>query len=243
MKCSKCNQEKTPEEFYKDKRTKSGLYSACRKCHLSVLTTGNGREYMREYMRQYRTTLKYKSTKKKYEKEHPDKIIASRKKWSIKNKEYFRKYRDENRESLREYAKKHRDENNETYRKYWKTSYKKKKKDPNFRIDDNMSRSIGQSLKGKKAGRSWEKLVGYSVEDLIKHLENKFELWMTWDNYGKWHIDHIRPQSLFNYKNTEDEQFKQCWALENLQPLEAIANMKKGNKFTLDKEIINLKEE
>lgn len=32
-KCSKCNEQKPSVEFYKDKRTKDGLYSGCRSCH------------------------------------------------------------------------------------------------------------------------------------------------------------------------------------------------------------------
>jgi 5-methylcytosine-specific restriction endonuclease McrA len=62
---------------------------------------------------------------------------------------------------------------------------------------------------------------------------------MNWDNYGvylknkdkKWHIDHIIPQSTLPYTNMEDENFKKCWALENLRPLESVENMKKGSKF------------
>ncbi len=32
-------------------------------------------------------------------------------------------------------------------------------------------------------------------------------------------------------KKRQDQEFKECWALSNLQPLEAIANIKKGNKY------------
>jgi 5-methylcytosine-specific restriction endonuclease McrA len=54
---------------------------------------------------------------------------------------------------------------------------------------------------------------------------------MTWDNYGKWHIDHIIPDSHFNYDKIDDEQFKLAWALENLQPLWAAENYRKYNKL------------
>jgi hypothetical protein len=55
---------------------------------------------------------------------------------------------------------------------------------------------------------------------------------MTMENYGSyWHIDHIKPRSLFTYTSIEDEQFKKCWALSNLQPLEALENIRKGNKY------------
>ena len=95
-----------------------------------------------------------------------------------------------------------------------------------------MATALYRALKSKKSGRKWELLVGYTVNDLIKHLESKFDDKMSWDNYGSyWEVDHIKPRSLFNYICPEDKEFKECWELSNLQPLEAIENMKKGNKY------------
>ena len=57
---------------------------------------------------------------------------------------------------------------------------------------------------------------------------------MTWDNYGKWHIDHIYPISLFDkekIKNYNSQEFKDCWTLKNLQPLWAFENISKGNRI------------
>jgi hypothetical protein len=53
---------------------------------------------------------------------------------------------------------------------------------------------------------------------------------MTWDNYGEWHIDHIKPRVLFD--NRIAEQALRCWALTNLQPLWAADNMAKGSSYT-----------
>jgi 5-methylcytosine-specific restriction endonuclease McrA len=51
---------------------------------------------------------------------------------------------------------------------------------------------------------------------------------MTWENYGiYWHIDHIKPLSWFNLET----EFKDAWALSNLQPLEATKNLSKGNRY------------
>lgn len=77
----------------------------------------------------------------------------------------------------------------------------------------------------------------YSPEELKLYLENKFESWMTWDNYGgrlgdgrkTWHIDHIKPQSNFVFSSPEDLEFKECWALNNLQPLDKYENLRKRN--------------
>jgi len=54
---------------------------------------------------------------------------------------------------------------------------------------------------------------------------------MTWLNYGKWHIDHKKPKSLFKYNSYNEQAFKDCWSLANLQPLWAHDNISKSNKF------------
>jgi hypothetical protein len=53
---------------------------------------------------------------------------------------------------------------------------------------------------------------------------------MSWENYGKWHVDHIRPKASFHYTNPDDEEFKQCWALRNLRPLWGKENSAKKDK-------------
>ena len=46
-----------------------------------------------------------------------------------------------------------------------------------------------------------------------------------------YHIDHIRPVSSFYFTKIEDKEFKECWALSNLQPLWASENCSKGANF------------
>lgn len=119
---------------------------------------------------------------------------------------------------------------NGTSQRKWRKQ--ERKRNPKFRLDENMRSLVWISLRGKKSGRTWRKLVGYTIENLMKHLEKQFDDKMTWENYGSyWWIDHIKPRSLFKYENVENPEFKKCWALENLQPMEKIANIKKGNHF------------
>ena len=73
--------------------------------------------------------------------------------------------------------------------------------------------------------------MGYTGKELYKHIESLFTDGMSWDNMGDWHIDHIRPVASFNFTTTECEDFKKCWALENLQPLWAKDNLSKGSKW------------
>jgi hypothetical protein len=103
------------------------------------------------------------------------------------------------------------------------------KLDNEFRLRTNFAVLLRQHLKNKNKNHTFD-IVGYSVKDLMIHLESKFKDGMTWDNYGSyWHVDHIVPASMFNHE--DKEQFKTCWALENLQPLEAKLNLIKGDRL------------
>jgi hypothetical protein len=91
-----------------------------------------------------------------------------------------------------------------------------------------------------KNKQSFIKYLEYSIEELRSHLESQFESWMTWDNYGSykkdswkddnqstwtWNIDHIIPQSTLPYTSMEDDNFKLCWALNNLRPYSSKQNL------------------
>ena len=170
---------------------------------------------------------KIKQQVKKYRKENPEKIKKYRKENPEYQKEIDKKYYQNHKKEKAEYNQNHKKEINE-YSKNWQKQ--RRATDPQFKLNGNMARSIRLALKGKKAGGKWETLVGYTLKDLVKHIEKQFEPWMTWQNYGKWHIDHIRPKSFFKFKNIESSEFRKCWALSNLQPLEAIENLRKYNK-------------
>lgn len=115
------------------------------------------------------------------------------------------------------------------------------KKDPIRKIKYRVSGAINKFLRnnnGKKGGRTFDYLP-YTPQQLKEHLESQFEPWMTWENYGgktnnkrkTWWIDHIIPQSHFQFISMEDLQFQECWALSNLRPLEKIENIEKGNRL------------
>ncbi len=84
-------------------------------------------------------------------------------------------------------------------------------------------------LKGKRKPGQCLELVGCSLGELTRHIESQFKAGMSWDNFGEWHIDHIRPCASFDL--TEADQVKQCFHFSNLQPLWAIENLKKGATY------------
>lgn len=102
--------------------------------------------------------------------------------------------------------------------------------DVNYRLKRNLRSRLYQALTAVRAGKkvSAVKDLGCSVPELIKHLEARFKLGMTWDNYGQWHVDHIRPLASFNL--TDAEQQKAACHYNNLQPLWAAENISKGSR-------------
>jgi predicted DNA-binding protein YlxM (UPF0122 family) len=144
--------------------------------------------------------------------------------------------RERMRQIAKEWDRKNRERRNMRAKKY----RDKIKNSISFRLNNAMRSAIYHSLKGNKNGWHWEELAGYTVEDLRKHIESLWEPWMNWDNWGKydpnrrtWQIDHIKPVSSFNITGPECEDFKQCWALENLRPVPAIENILKKDRVNL----------
>ncbi len=114
------------------------------------------------------------------------------------------------------------------------TAYKNKrrKKDPNFKLRENLRSRVYHALYGNlKSARTLE-LLSTSVEHLRQHLEVQFLPGMNWGNHGKgegtWQIDHIMPCASFDF--TDADQQKRCFHWTNLQPLWEKDNNAKSDK-------------
>lgn len=140
--------------------------------------------------------------------------------WYSQNKEHRKEY-------LKEYREKNIEKIRETKRNYERT---RKANDPLYKLINNFRTAIYQVLKEnniQKNGHYFE-VLGYSPDELIIHLENQFKDGMTWDNYGEWHVDHIKAIASYNIQEIGDSEFMECWSLENLQPLWGEENIRKG---------------
>jgi len=150
-------------------------------------------------------------------------------------------YYQENKEEKLKYAKQYRIKNKDKYTKYFSINaekiYKKRAKrekerrniDIGFRIESNLRKRLYRAITTNKKYQSTLEYLGCSIEELKIHLEKQFKKGMTWNNYGKWHIDHVKPCSSFDL-SLETEQ-KICFHYSNLQPLWAIENLKKSDKI------------
>jgi membrane-associated HD superfamily phosphohydrolase len=159
------------------------------------------------------------------------------KKWREKNKEYMsvksKKWYKQNKEHRKQYLKEYREKNidkiREVKRNYERT---RKSKDPLYKLINNFRTAIYQVLKEnniQKNGHYFD-ILQYTPDELIFHLENQFKDGMTWDNYGEWHVDHIKAIASYNIQEIGDSEFMECWSLENLQPLWGEENIRKGSR-------------
>jgi len=212
--CSKCGKEKDLSAYPVDKRRVSmpsrGIIPMCKDCRRTILSEQYeaNKEQRKERMRLWHAKNRKKAS-------------DSHKQWYLKNAEY---------EKAR--VKKWGEENWDKVLASARRTIARKRGTPKGKLSDSMSHGIWKTLSGSKAGRHWEELVGFTVNQLKRHIEKRFLPGMTWGNYGSyWHIDHKLPIAVFNYNHPRDIDFRLCWSLKNLQPLEAKKNIIKSAKI------------
>jgi len=160
----------------------------------------------------------YSVNKEKIKINHKNYNIKNREKILNKQKEYNRKHKQEIKEYKSNYQvnyrKTHKEEIKLKARLYMKL---RKKNNINFRLLCNMRKRIWNALRYNSKSSKTIKLLGCDIDFLRVYLCNLFADGMTWDNYGKWEIDHIIPCASFDL-DKETEQYK-CFHYTNLQPL------------------------
>jgi len=140
-----------------------------------------------------------------------EKTRQARRKWKAANKTNYKKIK-----------------NQKDAERRWKRN--KEKTDPVYRIKERLRSYLSRSIKGLiQKNSKTEKIVGTSFKNLVSYLEKQFKPGMTLSNYGKWHIDHIKPVSKFDL--TKPGELEKCFHYSNLQPMWARDNIIKSNKY------------
>lgn len=221
--CRKCQTDKALNEFSKSKHTSYGLTPQCKLCNAA-----RGRKWAQENKDKKNAT---QNARRDFMLANPEVYGEQMEARRLKNLATAKARRERRKITEPEVLKAERrrdfDRGRETVYAYLR---EKRKTDVNFKIRCNMGNRLYVALKRYKNSRSWQQFVDYSIADLKEHLSALFTEGMTWENYGEWHIDHVRPVSSFDFSVDPEETVKKCWALSNLQPLWAVDNMRK-NKY------------
>lgn len=190
------------------------------------------------------------SSQRRHYKANREAILRSAREFRVGNGELIRdkakEYRAANREKINARARQARLNDLENYRararaysrtpKWRQTQAKwrkeRKARDQHFRILTNLRSRISLAIRegGAKRSARTAQLVGCDIPLLMAWLAAKFQPGMNWNNYGKWHIDHIKPCASFDL--TDPKQQQACFHYSNLQPLWAADNIRKKAKIT-----------
>lgn len=237
--CSKCKEEKDLSLFHKDKKGKDGYQASCKEC-------------LKKY--QLENKDKILQNRKIYREIHKDRIKIETSEYKSLNKEVIK-------QSVKSYREIHKDRLKEISKIYWQNNkdkkrlkdkkYKEKHKDKlneKRRIklnNDPLCKLIhyarimcNQALteNGFKKSKRTEEILGCSFVEYAKHIESQFEVWMSWDNHGKyignynetWQIDHITPLS----SGLTEDEINKLNHYTNLRPLCSKVNqVDKGSKI------------
>lgn len=203
--CKKCKLPKDLEDFSKSSRHKDGYHNICKIC-LNEQTKSTRKASLDKYRAKAR---------ERYWKD-PEKARLDRKKAynPISKAPYDIIYRANNQLRI---AK---------YKKDWEELHKD---DPLFKLRRNLRRRIHHVLADGYKSKHTQELIGCTFQEFKSHIENKFQEGMTWENYGKWHLDHIKPCCEFDLTKVKEQL--DCFNYKNQQPLWATENLKKGRKW------------
>jgi hypothetical protein len=228
--CSKCKIVKTFNEFHKNNSKKDGLQEFCKECR--KLLTQKNKENLIDYkknwylknseIRKEKANIRYNIKKNEINEKRRNLYNndeLTRKKIKDQHTKYYEKNKEIIIEKTKIWANNNKDKRNEISRKHY-SKYK------TLMICRRLIKRIIKYL-GTKKEHSTIELLGYSPHLLKESIEKKFTQGMNWDNYGEWHIDHIKPISSFNFNDLPSV----INSLDNLQPLWASDNLSKGCRY------------
>jgi hypothetical protein len=124
------------------------------------------------------------------------------------------------------------------YPEKMKEKYKIQSQKINRRIRSRLNSRIAEALltQNIRKCKNTVDYIGCSILFLRGWIESQFKENMTWENYGQWHLDHVKPCCSFDFSNPEE--VKICFQWKNLQPLWAIDNLTKNGK--IDTQLIEI---
>ena len=238
-KCIRCAIEKSLDQFGNNKNNEEGKSKYCKECERlrGIEYRNKNRKKVNESSKNWRINNpeNYKKTIEKYLDKNPNMKSTERakiykqdinyqEKERKRRKDYYKNNIVIEREKRKDYyhknKKKEREKNNK-----WKNN--KIKNDGFYRMKINLRHRLRDYLIGESKSKRTKDIVGLDKIEFKSYVENKFIDGMTWENYGKWHLDHIKP--LCQAKDNDEALLLNHYT--NLQPLWAEDNLRKNRKL------------
>jgi hypothetical protein len=226
--CPKCEKIKPSNDFNKTKSNKDGLAIYCRKCNSNI----NKRRRIENKQNKHKIiadetiikicstcnikkSLKYFRVNRKSNDNFSNICIEClpTNKWTVEKQRISeKKYRMNNPEKMKE-------------------KYKKQGKNINRRIRDSLNHRISGALFSKNTRKNNKTFyyLGCDIFFFKKWLIYLFQDKMTFENYGTWHLDHVKPCASYDLSN--EKEILECFNWKNIQPLWGSDNLEKNNKI------------
>jgi len=251
--CKKCDTTKNVSQFSKDSSRVDGYSYTCKDCRKSYhksYRTKNAKKisskkdvwysqnkehknpkFIEKKMcgicKKTRTSSKFhKSSKKQDGLENTCKDCKK-----IQNQQYYQNNKSEIKKKNRAWESQNKD-------KASKSKQNWKKRNPEYlreysqrlqvRLANNLRTRLRKAIQNHQKVGSAVSDLGCSIDFLKSYLESKFQLGMSWKNYGEWQIDHVKPLSSFDL--ADRKQLLEACNYSNLQPLWKEDNLSKGSE-------------
>jgi hypothetical protein len=206
--CTKCRRGLPAEDFAIARTEKRGRRRWCRSCECKAAT--------KRYRENREVYLARAATRRREADVIEKRKIAERRRYHRDIEKARLKQREKNKRRQAKFREYHRN-----------YVAKKLRTDPDYKIKHYLRACLAKSVRtGWNIGSAVRDL-GCTIPELRAHLEKRFAPGMSWENYGPaWHIDHIKPLSIFDLTNREE--FLIAVNYMNLQPMWARENISKG---------------
>jgi hypothetical protein len=240
--CGKCEEIKPLEEFHRNRARRDGRINICKTCctKKQVEYYQRNKEKIRkknaEYWKRPKSEEQRKKTREQkaaYREKNKEELYKRQREYYKNNKEkVLKRGRERYREDMANPEKKEL-----ILARQNKYTINKRRNDPVFKVSCNMRQGMWKCLKGLyKTSRTFS-YIDKSPEELMNYLEKQFTEGMSRENYGEWHVDHIRPLASFEFDKYKEgsAEFEallgEAWHYTNLQPLWAADNVSKGARW------------
>lgn len=220
-KCNVCLVVKEDTEFHKKKLSsgKHSLKSLCKSCVSDKFKTKYKQQTEEDRLRRMVINKQWRANNR-------DTVLALKKKYRIASKIYRLSSvpHDHHVKAHESYNLKQSLIKHDQHVKEWRSdeariSRWQYRNNINEMLYSKLKRGIYRAMGNKATGTDWYGKLGYSIDELKVHIEKQFLVGMSWDNRDQWHIDHMIPICMFNIESVDSDEFKVCFAIQNLRPL------------------------